>query len=75
MSCTQEEFEEWRHHPVTKDVFKALYNEREQMKENLVQGAYVPEDELKVKGRSQAIGLILVMSHEDLIDSLKEKYN
>ena len=74
MQVVANEFEEWRQHPVTKGVFKALYNEREMMKENLVQSNYDSENELKVKGRCQAIGLILTMTHEELVTSLKESY-
>ena len=71
---TQESFNEWRHSEVTKAVFKALFNEREAMKENLVQGNYDAENEVKVKGRCQAVGSILLLTYEDLLDSLKEKY-
>ncbi len=71
---TPESFTEWRQSEVTKALFKSLFNEREWMKENLVQGNFDAENELKVKGRCQAVGLILALTYEELLDSLKEKY-
>lgn len=61
---TKELFEEWTTNPVTKKVFKKLMTEREDMKEGLVNDNYeFPE---MVKGRCQAIALILDVTYEDL---------
>jgi len=61
---TRESFEDWTTHPVTRKVFKQLIKEREDMKEGLVNSIYeYPE---MVKGRCQAIALILDITYEDL---------
>ena len=37
---TAENFQEWKHHPVTKKLMKMLLADRESMKEGLVNDAY-----------------------------------
>lgn len=64
---TTESFEEWQHHPVTKKLMKALSQDRENMKEGLVNGAFDNEEE--VKGRCRAIALILNLEYTDLFES------
>ena len=64
---TQESFEEWRHHPVTKRVMKILADERETMKEGLISNAY--DDEAEVKGRCRAIGNLLSIDYQDLFQN------
>ena len=71
---TEESWNEWKHHPITKAVFKALYNEREKLKEMLADGGIPTEDVEKVAGRCQAVKGILLMTYDDLTDSLKESY-
>lgn len=63
---TEDEFNEWIHSPVTKKVFKRLVSEREDMKEGLVNMIYEHED--LVKGRCQAIALILDITYEGLMN-------
>jgi hypothetical protein len=65
--CTEEAFEEWRHHPVTQKLMKMLLADRETMKEGLINNAY--DDELEVKGRCRAIAVILTLEYSDLFTS------
>ena len=37
---TLDNFEEWKHHPITKRVMKLLRTDRESMKEGLINNAY-----------------------------------
>ncbi|CAB4169933.1 hypothetical protein UFOVP907_33 [uncultured Caudovirales phage] len=59
-----ENFEEWKHHPVTKRFMKMLHTDRESMKEGLVNGSF--EDEMEIKGRCRVIAVILNTEYEDL---------
>lgn len=66
-----EGFDEWKHHPVTKRLMKMLRQDREAMKEGLVNNSFDDEDE--VKGRCRAIAIILDLEYEDLFDSTPKK--
>ena len=63
----EEEFLEWVTLPVTKKLFKKLQAEREEMKEGLVNSVYFNED--RVKGRCDAIALLLDVKYEDLYEA------
>ena len=63
-------FEEWKHHPVTKRLMKMLGTDRETMKEGLVNGSF--DDEQEVKGRCRAIAIILNLEYEDLFEVKRE---
>jgi hypothetical protein len=65
-AVSRENFDEWKHHPVTKQLLKLLAADREVMKEGLIQGAFT--DEQEVKGRCRAIAIILQLEYEDLFD-------
>ncbi|MCI4436864.1 MAG: hypothetical protein JHC33_08675 [Ignisphaera sp.] len=64
---TEQEYIEWRGHSVTQAFLKALFNDRENLKEMLVAGTENDED---VRGRAAAIVQILRMDYRDLMDSL-----
>lgn len=64
-------FDEWKNHPVTKRLMKSLSNDREAMKEGLVNGSF--EDEAEVKGRCRAIAIILNLEYEDLFEPIQKK--
>ena len=64
-------FEEWKQHPVTKRLMKMLTNDREMMKEGLVNNSYDEDEE--VKGRCRAIAIILNIEYEDLYESINKK--
>jgi len=66
---TQPEYNDWKQHPVTVAVMKALYNDREYLKEMLLAGT---ENDSEIRGRAAATRLILTMSYEDLMESLRE---
>ncbi|CAB4217152.1 hypothetical protein UFOVP1590_30 [uncultured Caudovirales phage] len=66
---TEEAFEEWRHHPVTQRLFKILGREREEMKEGLVYDSY--DNPENVKGRCQAIAILLGVDYKELMDGNK----
>lgn len=68
---TQDSFEDWKHHPVTKRLMKMLTDDREVMKEGLVNNSF--DDEQEVKGRCRAIAIILNIEYEDLFDNLAIK--
>jgi hypothetical protein len=63
---TEESFEEWRNHPVTRKLMKLLLSDREAMKEGLVNNAF--EDEKEVKGRCRALAIILTLEYTDLFE-------
>ncbi len=61
---------EWVEHPVTKALKKALHNDREYMKEQLVRGN--SSDENEVRGRCNAILGILNVTFEDLVEGARD---
>lgn len=61
---------EWVESPVTKALKKALYNDREYMKEQLVRGNAT--DEAEIKGRCNAVLNILNITYEDLVEGARE---
>ena len=64
-------FDEWKHHPVTKRLMKSLSNDREAMKEGLINSSF--DDGAEVKGRCRAIAIILNLEYEDLFESVQKK--
>jgi len=64
---TEENFQEWKHHPVTKKLMKMLLVDRESMKEGLINDAF--DNEQEVKGRCRAIAVIIGIEYEDLFSS------
>jgi hypothetical protein len=64
---TEGNFEEWKSHPVTKRLMKMLSDDRETMKEGLVNGSFEQEEE--VKGRCRAIAIILNLEYFDLFEA------
>lgn len=66
---TEEDFKSWKQHQVTVAVMKAIFNDREQLKEMLLAGTDHDEN---LRGRAAAAGLILSLSYEDLMESLRE---
>ena len=66
---TEPEFKEWRQHRVTMAFMKALFNDREVLKEMLLAGT---SDDSEIRGRATAIQLILTMDYEGLMESVKE---
>jgi hypothetical protein len=67
---TSNNFDEWKHHPVTKRLMKMLGTDREAMKEGLVNNTF--DDEQEVKGRCRAIAIILNLEYEDLFEVKRE---
>jgi len=63
-------FEEWQHHPVTKRLMRMLSQDRETMKEGLINTSY--EDESEVKGRCRAIAIILNLEYGDLFEATQK---
>ena len=55
---------------MTKALKKALYNDREYMKEQLVRGNAT--DEAEIKGRCNAVLNILNITYEDLVEGARE---
>jgi len=62
-----ENFEEWKHHPVTQKLMKQLKQDRETMKEGLINNSF--DDESEVKGRCRAIAIILNLEYDDLFEA------
>ena len=56
--------------PVTKALKKALHNDREYMKEQLVRGN--ASDEMEIRGRCNAILSLLSLTYEDLVEGARE---
>ena len=69
IDTTKEEFDEWLQLPVTKLFRKALFYNREDLKEGLVQARFDSSEE--VRGMAKAIQQIILMDYEDFTDSLK----
>lgn len=67
---TPQEFQEWKQHRVTEAFMKALSNDREVLKEMLLAGT---DDDSNVRGRAAALALIMTMTYEDLMESVKER--
>jgi len=70
MVITRQEFDEWHNHSITVEFRKALFSDRELLKEMLLAGT---ENDEKVRGQAAAIASILRMTYEDLIESLRDK--
>ena len=66
---TEESFEDWKYHPVTKKLMKRMLEEREQMKEGVINNIYDNLEE--VRGRCVAISNLLNLEYEDLFDNGK----
>lgn len=66
-AVSSENFEEWKHHPVTKRLMKMLLTDRESMKEGLINNAF--DEEMEVKGRCRAIAVIINLEYQDLFHS------
>ena len=70
MVATQQEFLEWKNQEMTKLFFKALSNEREELKEGLVTGLY--SDHIsEVQGRCAAVQQIINANFEDMMEGLR----
>ena len=67
---SSDNFDEWKHHPVTKRLMKMLSTDREAMKEGLVNNTF--DDEQEVEGRCRAIVIILNLEYEDLFEVKRE---
>ena len=65
---TQEDFQEWKHLVVTQAFLKTLEANREELKENVVNGAYDPNQELEVKGICKSVMNILELTYEELME-------
>jgi hypothetical protein len=63
---TQQSFDEWTHHPITQRLFSLLKGDRETMKEGLASNSYDQDQESNVKGRCEAIKIILRLEYLDL---------
>ena len=59
----EEEYLEWRNHPITKEFFKKIKKQREIFKEDLICNLYDNED--FVKGKALLIQEILEMSYSE----------
>jgi len=66
---TEQEFLEWKGHRVTKAFMKAIYNDREWLKEMLLAGT---EDDAGIRGRAAACTSILALDYNELMSSVVE---
>ena len=67
---TEQEYQDWLVHPATKCLFKALTNDREFIKEQLIRGNIDNEEE--AKGRCNAVLNIINIGYEDLVEGARE---
>jgi len=70
-AVSHDTFEEWKFHPVTKRLLKMLNDDRETMKEGLINNAF--DEELEVKGRCRAIAIILNLEYGDLFEPIEKR--
>jgi len=70
MVLTEQEFLEWKEHPATKTLIKALRNDREFMKEQLCRGQVENEEELR--GRCNAILNLMDLKYQDLVEGARD---
>ena len=47
MEITQEQFEEWRDHPITQEVFRIVHLQRDQIEESLGNGATLSPESME----------------------------
>jgi hypothetical protein len=71
MVLSEEEFQEWKQSPVTKEFFKLLRKQREEFKEQLILDLY--ENGEWVKGKASALLELIEMKYEDLQEGLHGK--
>lgn len=64
---TEQEWKDWKEHRVTEAFKKALYNDRELLKEMLLAGT---ENDENVRGRAEAIAQILRLDYEGFMEAL-----
>ena len=64
-TITRDEFNEWKSNSVTELLLLRIHQEREEMKEGLVNDNYSQPEE--VKGRCKAIANLLDITYEDLV--------
>jgi len=67
---TEQEFLDWKTNRVTKAFMKAIYNDREWLKEMLLAGT---EDDSSIRGRGAACTAILALDYNELMSSIAEK--
>ena len=61
---TEQEFHEWKASRVTQAFMKAIYNDREWLKEMLLAGT---EDDASIRGRAAACTAILALDYNCLL--------
>lgn len=71
MVITPEEWDEWKHHHITKAFFSAMKDRREEIKENLVMGSY--EEDGYARGAAQVLLNILEMSYDEFKEEIHGK--
>ena len=69
MVVTEQEFQEWQEHLVTKAFRKAMLNDRDLLKEYLLVGS---DNDERLRGKAEAITAILRMEYADLMESVRE---
>ena len=69
MVLTEQEFLAWKQEEVTKAFFKSLSNNREELKEGLVNGLYNDQVQ-EIQGRCAAVNNIITASYEDVMEGL-----
>lgn len=70
MVVTEEEWTEWKQHPMTSEFFKALKKEREKIKEQLVLGLF--EEEFLAKGIARCLQDLQEMKYDDFKEIVYE---
>jgi hypothetical protein len=70
MVVTREDFDSWKGSQVTQAFMKALFNDRNVLKEMLTVGTEMDE---RVRGRIAALTEILRVDYEGFVESLQER--
>ena len=69
MAITEIEFQNWKEDAVTQGLMRAMRKTREELKENLIRGAY--ENSEFVQGKALCLQELLEMKYEDFMEALR----
>lgn len=70
MIITEEEWNDWKQHEVTREFFKSLKEERERIKEQLILGGF--DEEGVARGMARGLQDLIDMKYDDFRELVYE---